>query len=266
MEDARDYSVFPSNLDTIGSFKKVEDFLLQCGYKEKPGPLPQCITFSLRIDENRSLNTYSFEEFLKILQEYPFARPIVTHSHWEKKGEIIKLDIEIRNSEISVRVNAQNLDAISGIHDRIAQIFKARNPIKEKSSSLSIFNLKKTVFLAHRFDEIGNELARRMSTFIRRLGFDIIEGEGYEAREIPNKVSERIKSQDIFICIVTPGDHSWILSEMAFAKGLNKYIVILCQDDISFNKGIVGGDYEHLAFPENQIEITFSDLLYVLPK
>ncbi len=57
----------------------------------------------------------------------------------------------------------------------------------------------------------------------------------------------------------------WILSEAAYAKGKNKYIIIICQDDITFNKGIIGGDYEHLTFPKDLIEKCFSDLVYALP-
>ena len=121
------------------------------------------------------------------------------------------------------------------------------------------------MFLAHRFDAEGKAAADALDRFLRRLGFDVVEGEGYEAREIPAKVSERIAAQDIFMCLATNGDHSWILSEAAYAKGLNKYIVLLCEDGVEFKKGILGQDYEYIVYPRGFIEKAFTDLLYALP-
>jgi hypothetical protein len=122
------------------------------------------------------------------------------------------------------------------------------------------------IFLAHRFDEQGRSCAATLERFLRRLGFEVLEGEGYEARDIPAKVAERIRSQDIFLCIVSEGDPTWIMSEAAYAKALSKYIVILAQEDLPFKKGIVGTDYEHMTFPRGIIERTYSDLLLALPR
>jgi len=122
------------------------------------------------------------------------------------------------------------------------------------------------VFLAHRFDEQGRAYAEVVVRFLRLLGFEVLQGEGYEARNIPEKVADRIRSQDIFLCIVSDGDASWILSEAAFAKGLSKYVIILRQEDVPFKKGIIGVDYEHLTFPKGSMEKAFTDLLYALPR
>jgi hypothetical protein len=131
---------------------------------------------------------------------------------------------------------------------------------------VSRYDLKPTVFLAHRFDEQGRNYAETLGRFLRRLGFEVLAGEGYEARDIPAKVVERLRSQDIFVCLVSEGDPTWILSEAAFARGLSKYIVILVQDDLQFKKGIIGTDYEHMTFPKGFIEKTYCDLLYALPR
>jgi hypothetical protein len=93
----------------------------------------------------------------------------------------------------------------------------------------------------------------------------VVEGSGYEARDIPAKVEERLRAQDIFICLVTPGDHHWILSEASFAKALGKYVIVLCVEGLPFNKGIFGADYEYIAFPADCVEKAFCDLLYALP-
>jgi hypothetical protein len=44
---------------------------------------------------------------------------------------------------------------------------------------------------------------------------------------------------------------------VAFTKGHNKYIGIVCQNDFTSNKGIIGGNYEHLSFSKDNIEKYF---------
>jgi hypothetical protein len=188
-----------------------------------------------------------------------------THCHWKKGDVDIGVTISVRRSGISATVRAADLATIGGIHDKICEIFQARNPHKERSQ-VSKYDLKPTIFIAHRFDNQGNTYSDTLTRFLRRLGFDVLEGEGYEARDIPSKVADRIRAQDIFICLVSEGDSTWILTETAYAKGISKYIIVLVQDDLPFKKGIVGADYEHIAFPKNTIERAYSDLLYALPK
>ena len=173
--------------------------------------------------------------------------------------------IEVHRGELKVSVETEDLNTMAAMHERIREIFQASTPPPEKSPSLSRYDLKKSIFLAHRFDDDGNRTAGLLSTFLRRLGFDLLEGSGYEARDIPAKVADRIRSQDIFVCVATTGDLSWILSELGFAKGLGKYLIVLCEDTVDFNKGIIGADYEYIPFPQGCIEKTYSDLLYALP-
>jgi hypothetical protein len=122
------------------------------------------------------------------------------------------------------------------------------------------------VFLAHRFDDRGKAAADALGRFLRCLGFEVREGEGYEAREIPAKVSDRIAATDTFICVVTQGNHSWILSEISFAKGLKKRVLLLCEEGVAFNGGILGKDYEYIPFPPGLIEKAFTGILAALPK
>ena len=154
---------------------------------------------------------------------------------------------------------------LAGLHDRIADLFQARNPVVENGVK-SRSDLRPTVFLAHRFDELGKRYAEVVGRFLRLVGFEVLQGEGYEARDIPEKVADRIRSQDLFVCIVSGGDPTWLLSEAAFAKGLSKYMVILVEEGLAFKKGIVGADYEHLTFPKDFVEKAFNELLYALPR
>lgn len=130
---------------------------------------------------------------------------------------------------------------------------------------ISRYNLKKSIFIAHRFDDRGNDVAGIVSRYCSLLGFEVKDGMGYESRVIPDKVIERIQSQDIFIAIFTQGKHDWLISEMSYAKGLNKYLIVLADGYLEIAKGIVGSDFEHISFPPDNPYRCLMDLLYVLP-
>lgn len=191
--------------------------------------------------------------------------PIYVHSHWKKDGKDVACIINIFSSNIDATVESDDIDRITLIHDAIKEIFKATNPIAEDMKKRSRFDVKKSLFIAHRFDGDGNTIANELKKFLSRLGFDVLEGSGYEAGDIPDKVSRKIESQDIFICIVTPGDNTWIISEAGYAKALKKYIVVLSEEGSEFSKGIIGADYEYISFPKGNITNIYSELLYALP-
>lgn len=266
VKEIRIYPVYPSNLDVPTAFAQVGEHLAESKYDELLGHCTSA-RFSVEVDEHRSIHSGSFAEFLRVLQQHPEAMPLTVHSHWQnKKREGIMCGITVEQSMLRVEIEASDLNTMAGLHDRVRELFHASVPQPDKSPTLSRYAVKKSAFVAHRFDDEGKVAAEALVRFVRRLGFDVVEGEGYEARGIPEKVADRIRSQDIFICLVTPGDHSWILSEASFAKALGKYVVVLCQQDVAFNKGIIGSDYEYLSFPNGIIEKAYCDLLYALPR
>jgi len=264
MTDSRKYRVYPNDLDLRTAFSGVYEHLQRSGFAEDTKCHCEYVTFRLTLSDDRSLSTRTSQEFLNLLPQYPRPQAISTHCHWQKADAEIHLSIDLRRSGIDASITAFDLMALAGLHDKIAEVFGARNPEVEKGR-VARYELRPTVFLAHRFDEQGRRYADALQRFLRRLGFEVLEGEGYEARDIPEKVADRIRSQDILVCVVSEGDAAWILSEIAFAKGLQKYIVILVQDDLPFKKGIIGTDYEHMTFPKGFIEKAYTDLLYALP-
>lgn len=264
MEDSRKYSVYPSDLDMLTSFKQFNEYIKDNNYQGGRRVNREDI-FRLTVNPYRNLLADSFEEFIKLLGKYPYSIPLETHTFWEKKSKSSFANyVYVGKSQIEISVNSADLDIISAIHEKWKECFQASNPHQDKIERLSRYDLKKSVFLAHAFDDYGNLMASILSRFLKRLGFDVKEGAGYEAKDIPDKVTSKIKSQDIFICLVTRNT-DWILSETAFAKGLNKYLILICQKDMSFKKGIIGSDYEHLLFTKDNIEKCFSDLVYALP-
>ena len=265
MRDSRTYPAYPSDLDVLNSFKKLEDYLIRCEFKED---LKSCskIRYTLNLNITRTIEADTFQEFMELLKQFPKSMPIDIHGHFvNKKNNKVAIIIFLRKSELDVIIESTDLNLICAFHEKTKEFFQASNPLESVEKPVSRYGLKKTIFLAHRFDEVGNEISARLEIFLKRLGFDVKEGSGYEAKDIPDKVKNKISSQDIFICLVTPGDSSWILSEASTAKALNKYLIIICQRGVKFNKGIIGKDHEYLEFPDEYIEKIYSDLLYALP-
>lgn len=266
MRDSRDYPVYPSDLDVLSSFQKLKDYLSRCEFEEDPFSYCPNIGYELQLTGSRRLEAKKFLEFVDILKQFPQSIPVKMHGHFiNKKEEKVACIILVRRSELNVIIEADDLNIISAFHEKIKEFFRASNPLEEEVKPISKFDLKKTVFLAHRFDNMGNQIFSKLNGFLVRLGFQVLEGSGYEGKDIPDKVMTKIKTQDICICLVTPGDTSWILSEAATAKALNKYIILICQSGTQFKKGIIGEDYEYLEFSEDKIETIYSDLLYTLP-
>jgi len=266
MEDIRKYSVYPSNLDIRLSCKKLRDYFDRSKYTENNESCTRNVHYKIYISKERTLNTKDYSEFMQAMEQYPNTSHIFVHSHWVgNNGVSFQCEIAITTSHLEVSIKADDLNIISAIHDNIRDIFQASNPQSEEIKRRARYNVKKSVFLAYRFDDCGTATAKELKEFLKGLGFHVLEGEGYEAKNIPAKIEQRIRSQDIFICLVTPGDPSWIQSEASFAKALNKYLIILFQDDATFNKGIIGNDYEHLTFPKDRIEKVYTDLLHNLP-
>jgi len=265
VRDTREYTVYPSELNILESFKNLTEYLSACGYEEIPDTeCPE--TYTLQVDPSRTLEARSLAGFIDLLRRFPASMPITLHTHLRNKNlEYLVCVVSVRQSGIGVMADAVDPNQVEGIHGRIKEFFQASNPWEQERRSVSRYDLKKSVFLAHRFDSPGNDISSRLATFLRRLGFEVLEGSGYETQGIPDKVMGKIKSQDIFICVVTSGDASWILSEASVAKARNKYLILLCQRGVSFNKGIIGQDHEYLEFPGDDIEKVYSELLYALP-
>jgi hypothetical protein len=265
MRDSRTYSVFPSNLSLPEAFHASDRKLSELGYTEAQGVCPNT-QYTATIDSTRTLSADTWAEFLRVIDRYPNPERVFVHSHWAcKDRKDVEVFITVSSREIDITVGSSEQAVLELLHRELQENFRASNPAPEKSPLLSRWKLKKTVFLAHRFDDYGRTIATAVQKFLSRCGFSVVEGEGYEARMIPAKVAERIQSQDILLAVITPGDATWISSEAAFAHGQRKYIVFLVEEGLAFKKGILGADYEHLTFPRANVEKAFSDLLYALP-
>jgi len=265
VRETRRYSVYPSNLDIAAAFGRLRDHFQASKYSEDASACEN-VRYTVDWADSRSLETRSYDEFLKILAQGTRPEKVVAHSHWDTRsiGDLGCI-IGVNPGSLNVVVESSDLNLLAGTHDIVRQLFEATNPPRDRPQFLRRWDLKKSVFLAHRFDDQGTRDAHTLEMFLIRLGFEVLEGAGYEARDIPPKVAERIKRQDIFLCLVTPGNQSWILSEASYAKALGRYVILLLEDGLDFDKGILGNDFEHITFPSGFVEKAFSDLMYALP-
>ncbi|OHB67909.1 MAG: hypothetical protein A2Y77_03445 [Planctomycetes bacterium RBG_13_62_9] len=262
MEENRVYNTYPSNLDIVRAIKEFDEYLSKSGYK--PNDRSEGGTLSLQVDPHRRLNAESWAEFITLLERHPSALPSFNFG-WTKEGDIwIAAAVSVRESQLVISVNSSDHDRVAGVHEVLKAAFKASNP-PTSEKPMSRYRLKKSIFIAHRFDDRGKEVGGIIGRFCSLLGFEVKDGMGYESRVIPDKVAERIESQDIFIVIFTEGKNDWLISEMSYAKGLNRYLIVLADSSLDVPKGIVGSDFEHISFPPDNPYKCLIDLLYALP-
>src|SRR5205807_9583268 len=80
------------------------------------------------------------------------------------------------------------------------------------------------IFLGRHFDARSEKTVAPLRRLLYLLGFDVLEGEAYNSRSIPEKVKSRIDQQPIYLAVVTNAEsHDWLIAEAAYALGKNKH-------------------------------------------
>lgn len=115
---------------------------------------------------------------------------------------------------------------------------------------------ERTAFIAHSFDNIGEETAKTVGQLLRLLDFKVVTGKSYSSKKISEKVKARVREQGIVICIhtkeseTTEGDFlpaTWVIQEAAFSEGLDKPLFLFLEEGIKKDLGI-HGDIEYIPF------------------
>jgi len=121
--------------------------------------------------------------------------------------------------------------------------------------------LRKTVFIAHRFDPHGIECVERVTRFLELLGFAIVTGRTFSPRPVAEKVRGRITEQELVIVILTPGtDNTWLTQEPIVGESKDKPLFLLKQNDFDYKAGLLS-DREYIPFPPESVEVTFIPIL-----
>jgi hypothetical protein len=183
--------------------------------------------------------------------------------------------------ELSVNGKVDNLDfylSVSrglNIHrqEYLSVWLDAPSPLKPLESVMELLGLSpdqeacipsspgKTAFIAHRFDNVGNELADKLARFLELLGFSVATGRGFSPTSIAEKVKKRIEEKAMVLVIFTPGsDDTWLIQESILGSITGKPIIILKDTSSSFKAGILS-DLEYIPFVSPNIESCFIPVL-----
>jgi hypothetical protein len=149
----------------------------------------------------------------------------------------------------------------------------APSPLKPLESVMELLGLtpdqeacirsrpEKTAFIAHRFDNVGNDLADKLARFLELLGFSVATGRGFSPTSIAEKVKKRIEEKAMVLVILTPGsDDTWLIQESILGSITGKPIIILKDTSSSFKAGILS-DLEYIPFISPDIESCFIAVL-----
>jgi hypothetical protein len=267
MKTELSYRIWDRNTRWSEFLETIQEFVRQRGY-DSSGIIR---TNYIQQNTNKTISSMeSLEEYIQVLRkikdfEYFYIEVIFLSNQKkekEDKPQRIALYLNI-GANISIGIESSDYDLINGIHNQIRDEFNFRNPTLTKPERP--LYLQPTIFVGRHFDEQGEKSFIVLSQFLSLLGFDVSQGEPYASIDIPNKVRERIDRQDIFIALVTgKRDHSWLNAEPAYAKGKGKHIILLVEDDSSYDPTILGQDLEQIRFPPNSIEKSFTPRLVEL--
>ena len=180
----------------------------------------------------------------------------------KQKGRVIEFDFVADGESILLSVGSDDPDLRDGALEEARTRFNLRNPNPPLPDPERRKDVHATVFLGRHFDEQAKRAADKVGRFLSLIGFDVVDGEEYNAQPIPEKVRTRIRRQDIYIGLVTgQRNHDWITAEAAYALGERKHVVLLVEESSEFRPTITGGDREQIRFPLGVVEVSFIKLL-----
>jgi hypothetical protein len=121
--------------------------------------------------------------------------------------------------------------------------------------------LPRTVFIAHRFDNLGKDCADRLARFLTLIDFEVATGRGYAPGSVADKVRGRIQAQALLVAILTPGDDAtWLVQESLLGSVQGKPLIVVRDSATSFKPALLA-DLEYIPFAAPHVEAAFIPLL-----
>ncbi len=158
-------------------------------------------------------------------------------------------------STITIEVEARDSPP-DPILERVEPILELK-PIDEVPQEVTVTS----AFLAHAFDDEGNQYANEVARFLTLINISPQSGKAFSPESIAQKVQERLARYDIVVAIITcQADPTWLVQETIAAKILKKPLFILKEESAQLKAGLLG-DYEYIPFPRGQISKTFIPIL-----
>lgn len=130
-------------------------------------------------------------------------------------------------------------------------------PIDEMPQGLAV----KTAFLAHPFDDEGDQYATEVARFLTLINISPQSGRAFSPGSVAQKVEERLARFDIVVAIFTcQADSTWLMQETIATKILRKPLFLLVEEGAQLKEGLLG-DYERIPFPRGRISKAFIPIL-----
>lgn len=121
--------------------------------------------------------------------------------------------------------------------------------------------LNRSSFIAHRFNDTGDECSERLARFLQLLGFDTTSGRAFAPGSVAEKVKNRLAERAIVFAILTPSDDkTWLVQESLLASLSNKPLFLIKDDAYALTSGLLS-DHEYIPFKSPNIETTFIQVL-----
>jgi len=223
-------------------------------------------TFNIYIDNNQSVRFESLKKFLryfKTLREFESFSCNIAFTKLISFGLVVEgIWIEYSKSNIEVTCHAGDTYFVERAIEIVQGILKLSIVARYDSDEYRWKYLDPTIFISRHFDALADKYYSEISSFLSLLGFSVNQGEEYTASLIPEKVKHRMDQQDIIIVIVSGNrNHDWLISEIGYAIGKQKHIIILKEKSAIMNTTILGKDYEYIEFDDNYIQLSYSKLL-----
>lgn len=258
------YSIWNRRFSWADGFVFIRTIVQRRGFDQK-GDLIYGI---IRVNPSKTLEVTSLDELIQVLSKLAsfdsfMSQTKFVHATKQKGGSLgstlLHIDLNV-SADVAVAIGSNDYDIVEGIHNEIKEHFRLSNP--QLPTPERPLYLQPTVFVGRHFDKVGDEAFRALEPFLTLLGLDVKQGAEYSSQDIPEKVIDRIDSQDIFLAVITGSrNHAWLNAEPAYAKAKGKYIILLVEDDARYDPTILGRDLEQIRFAPSAIEKSFVPLL-----
>jgi len=223
-----------------------EAFLERCGEVSKIHELYECWY------ENKTSTYNSVDEFVRF---WGIRKPdgvLVEIFAYPEEGESYRVRLDFRPGIAMQWVS--RLEEATSLE--LCDLIERELGLEAKRRIIEPPTPERSAFVAHSFDDVGEETARVVSHLLELLDFDVITGKRYSSKSISEKVKARVREQGIVICILTKkwetteGESlaaQWVIQEAAYSEGLGKPLFLFLEEGVSQDLGI-HGDIEYIPF------------------
>jgi len=202
--------------------------------------------------ENKTSKYKSVDEFIRFLGiRKPEGLSVFIHAFPE---EGVSYNLTLFHQWWGVQQNVSNLEDTAALE--LCDLIERELGLEETRRIIEPPTPERSAFIAHSFDDVGEETARVVIHLLELLDFKVVTGKRYSSKSISEKVKGRVREQGIVICILTKkwetteGESlpaQWVIQEAAFTEGLGKPLFLFLEEGVRQDLGI-HGDIEYIPF------------------